>query len=100
MFVPETQGVETCGHEFGSANHNGTQVQKLRTAMQEYETDRWRIIASKVGQGFSATACREKASELKAIEQAGGEEEEEEEESGYTQTQLAPGPSDQAATYQ
>jgi hypothetical protein len=63
--------------------------------MQEYETDRWRIIASKVGQGFSPAACREKAGELDAIEEAGGEEE-----SGYTQTQLAPGPSDQAATYQ
>ena len=64
--------------------------------MHEYETDRWRIIASKVGQGFSATACREKASELEEEAEAGGEEEE----SGYTQTQLAPGPSDQAATYQ
>jgi hypothetical protein len=63
--------------------------------MQEYETDRWRIIASKVGQGFTPAACREKAAELEAIEEAGGEEE-----SGYTQAQLAPGPSEQAATYQ
>ena len=46
--------------------------------MQEYENDRWRIIASKVGSGFSPAACREKADELAALE---GEDEEQ---SGYT----------------
>jgi hypothetical protein len=32
--------------------------------MQEYEDDRWRIISGKVGNGFSATACKDKATEL------------------------------------
>lgn len=40
------------------------QVTKLRTAMQDYDNDRWRIISSKVGNGFSATACQAKADEL------------------------------------
>ena len=75
--------------------------------MQEYENDRWRIIASKVGQGFSPAACRDKAAELESPE--GAQEEEEAsgyaqselapESSGYTQSQLAPGPSDPSETY-
>lgn len=32
--------------------------------MHEYEADRWRIISVKVGNGFSAAACREKAMEV------------------------------------
>ncbi|PPJ56724.1 hypothetical protein CBER1_11179 [Cercospora berteroae] len=43
-------------------------VQRLQSAMQEYEADRWRIISGKVGNGFSATACKEKAMELDAPE--------------------------------
>ncbi|KAF2010532.1 hypothetical protein BU24DRAFT_313053, partial [Aaosphaeria arxii CBS 175.79] len=39
-------------------------VVKLRNAMQEYENDRWRIISSKVGSGFTPVACRDKAQEL------------------------------------
>ncbi|KAE9973505.1 hypothetical protein BLS_003567 [Venturia inaequalis] len=39
-------------------------VQKLRNAMREYETDRWRIISTKVGSGFSPAACKEKAMEI------------------------------------
>ncbi|KAK0274669.1 hypothetical protein LTR91_005714 [Friedmanniomyces endolithicus] len=39
-------------------------VQKLRAAMEEYENDRWRVISGKIGNGFSAAACREKAEEL------------------------------------
>ncbi|KAK2772907.1 hypothetical protein FQN53_004405 [Emmonsiellopsis sp. PD_33] len=39
-------------------------VQRLRNAIHEYENDRWRVIANKVGSGFSPTACREKAEEL------------------------------------
>ncbi|KAL1956741.1 hypothetical protein VTO42DRAFT_6891 [Malbranchea cinnamomea] len=39
-------------------------VQRLRNAIRDYENDRWRIIASKVGHGFSPAACREKAAEL------------------------------------
>lgn len=70
-------------------------VQKLRNAMQEYENDRWRIISSKVGSGFSATACRDKAQELEAVEA------EAEEQGGYAQqSQLAAGPSDPTASYQ
>ncbi|KAH7121131.1 MYB DNA-binding domain-containing protein [Dendryphion nanum] len=75
-------------------------VQKLRNAMQEYENDRWRIISSKVGSGFTPVACRDKASELDALEAVAAEEEEEEEQSGYTQAQLASGSSDPAASYQ
>ncbi|KAI9691247.1 MAG: hypothetical protein M1820_009824 [Bogoriella megaspora] len=41
-------------------------VTKLRQAMHEYDTDRWRIIAAKLGAGFSPAACREKAEELEA----------------------------------
>lgn len=40
------------------------QVQKLRNAIQEYENDRWRIISGKVGNGFSAAACKDKSAEL------------------------------------
>lgn len=32
--------------------------------MDEYENDRWRIISGKVGNGFSAAACKEKAVDL------------------------------------
>jgi len=32
--------------------------------MEEYDNDKWRIISGKVGNGFSATACKEKAAEL------------------------------------
>ncbi|KAK8251091.1 hypothetical protein HDK77DRAFT_480992 [Phyllosticta capitalensis] len=39
-------------------------IQKLRNAMQEYDNDKWRIISSKVGSGFSPAACRDKAAEL------------------------------------
>jgi hypothetical protein len=40
------------------------QLEKLRNAIREYENDRWRIISSKVGNGFSAAACKDKAAEL------------------------------------
>jgi hypothetical protein len=77
------------------------QVQKLRNAMQEYENDRWRIISSKVGSGFSPAACRDKAQEIEAIE---AEEEEQsgytQEQSSYTQAQLAPSSSDPGASFQ
>lgn len=44
---------------------------KLRNAMREYENDRWRIISTKVGNGFSPAACKEKAAE---IVQEGGDD--------------------------
>ncbi|RPA87459.1 hypothetical protein BJ508DRAFT_320476 [Ascobolus immersus RN42] len=39
-------------------------VNKLKNALTEYENDRWRIVSGKVGNGFSAAACKEKAREL------------------------------------
>ncbi|KAK0738263.1 hypothetical protein B0T18DRAFT_335094 [Schizothecium vesticola] len=38
--------------------------QKLRTALQDYENEKWRIIANKVGTGFTPVACRERAAQL------------------------------------
>lgn len=38
--------------------------QKLRTALQDYENEKWRIVANKVGTGFTPVACRERAAEL------------------------------------
>lgn len=38
--------------------------------MQEYDNDRWRIISGKVGNGFSATACKDKAVELEGADTA------------------------------
>nr|XP_036577147.1 MYB DNA-binding domain-containing protein [Colletotrichum truncatum]KAF6784059.1 MYB DNA-binding domain-containing protein [Colletotrichum truncatum] len=38
--------------------------QKLRTALQDYENEKWRIVANKVGTGFTPAACRERAQEL------------------------------------
>jgi hypothetical protein len=85
------------------ANRYGyKQVAKLRNAMHEYENDRWRIIASKVGSGFSPAACREKAQELDAIErgEGGSAVEEEGEESGFGQSELGGGGSDPTASFQ
>lgn len=41
-----------------------SQVQKLRNALKEYENDKWRIISTKVGSGFSPGACKDKVTEL------------------------------------
>ncbi|KAH7308177.1 MYB DNA-binding domain-containing protein [Stachybotrys elegans] len=38
--------------------------QKLRQALQDYENEKWRIVANKVGTGFTPAACRERAGEL------------------------------------
>jgi len=40
--------------------------------MKEYETDRWRIISTKVGSGFSPAACKDKATELTTLETGEG----------------------------
>jgi hypothetical protein len=84
-----------------------TQVVKLRNAMQEYENDRWRIISSKVGSGFSPTACRDKAEQIEAVEMAAQEEEEQSQQqhqhqhqSAYASSQMVAGPSDPGASYQ
>ena len=42
----------------------------MRNALREYENDKWRIISTKVGGGFSPAACKEKATELAAIDTA------------------------------
>lgn len=41
-------------------------VTRLKNAMTEYENDRWRLVAAKVGGGFTPAACRDKAEELEA----------------------------------
>lgn len=54
-------------------------MQKLRSAIREYDNDRWRIISTKVGNGFSAAACKDKAAELASeefLEEKGEEAEE------------------------
>ncbi|KAK4232174.1 transcriptional activator Myb [Podospora fimiseda] len=38
--------------------------QKLKSALQDYENEKWRIIANKVGTGFTPAACRERAASL------------------------------------
>ncbi|KAK8117961.1 uncharacterized protein PG998_006242 [Apiospora kogelbergensis] len=38
--------------------------QKLRTALADYESEKWRIIANKVGTGFTPVACRERVDQL------------------------------------
>jgi hypothetical protein len=74
--------------------------------VQEYENDRWRIISSKVGNGFSPTACKDKIEQLEAVEMAAQEEEEEEthrqhqNQGAYSSSQMAAGPSDPSASYQ
>jgi hypothetical protein len=71
--------------------------------MQEYEIDRWRIISSKVGSGFSPTACRDKAEQLEAEELAAQEEEQSQQhqqQSAYTSSQMATGSSDPGPSYQ
>ena len=47
------------------------QIQKLRQALHDYEQEKWRIVAQKVGTGFTSAACREKASELKHLQSPG-----------------------------
>lgn len=40
------------------------QDQKLRTALQDYENEKWRFVSNKVGPGFTPQACRERAAQL------------------------------------
>jgi hypothetical protein len=68
--------------------------------MQEYENDRWRIISSKVGAGFSPVACREKAEELKAIETEQEEEREHQQQSAYVQSEMPIDHGDPSTSYQ
>lgn len=37
--------------------------------MEDYENDKWRLIAAKVGSGFSPAACQDKAEELEVQEE-------------------------------
>ncbi|KAK1077921.1 hypothetical protein LTR33_007676, partial [Friedmanniomyces endolithicus] len=52
------------GSEAAAGEEEEEEIQKLRAAMEEYENDRWRVISGKIGNGFSAAACREKAEDL------------------------------------
>ncbi|KAI0178408.1 MYB DNA-binding domain-containing protein [Pestalotiopsis sp. NC0098] len=38
--------------------------QKLRAALADYESEKWRIVANKMGTGFTPVACRERAEQL------------------------------------
>ncbi|KAI1265236.1 hypothetical protein F5Y18DRAFT_63505 [Xylariaceae sp. FL1019] len=38
--------------------------QKLRTALQDYENEKWRYVSNKVGPGFTPQACRERMAQL------------------------------------
>ncbi|RWA08906.1 hypothetical protein EKO27_g6196 [Xylaria grammica] len=50
--------------------------QKLRTALQDYENEKWRYVSNKVGPGFTPQACRERAAQLSGEmpEEVGAEE--------------------------
>ncbi|KAG4428132.1 hypothetical protein IFR05_016384 [Cadophora sp. M221] len=39
-------------------------IQKLQTALRDFEQEKWRTVARKVGMGFTSAACKEKAREL------------------------------------
>lgn len=68
--------------------------------MQEYENDKWRIISSKVGAGFSPAACKDKAEELKAIQTEQEEEQERQQQSAYVQSEMPGSHGDPSASYQ
>ena len=55
---------------------------RLRNALREYDNDKWRIISTKVGSGFSPAACKEKATELMASDTVAAESSTEAEASG------------------
>lgn len=40
--------------------------QKLTMALQDYENEKWRIVANKVGTGFTPAACRDRAEQLQS----------------------------------
>ena len=48
------------------------QDQKLLKALQDYETEKWRIVAHKAGSRFTLAACRERCQQLAT----GGDEQE------------------------
>lgn len=50
-----------------SITDSNVQVQKLRTAVHDYEQEKWRIVAQKVGTGFTSTACKDKWTELVSL---------------------------------
>ncbi|KAI1777765.1 hypothetical protein F4818DRAFT_456808 [Hypoxylon cercidicola] len=45
--------------------------QKLRTALQDYENEKWRFVSNKVGPGFTPQACRDRATQLMGGEVVG-----------------------------
>lgn len=54
-------------HQTPLTDNQPQQLDKLRISLEEYEHDRWRIISTKVGNGFSASACKEKIDEMNGI---------------------------------
>lgn len=50
-----------------SITDSNVQIQKLRTAVHDYEQEKWRIVAQKVGTGFTSTACKDRWTELVSL---------------------------------
>ena len=46
------------------------QDHKLHSALNDYENEKWRIVAHKVGSGFTPAACRERAAQLMGGDEA------------------------------
>lgn len=51
---------------FYDKTNESIQDQKLNMALQEYENEKWRIVANKVGTGFTPASCRERAEQLES----------------------------------
>jgi len=47
--------------------HPCQQIQRLKEAIQDVELERWKLVANKVGNGSSASACQRKAEELDLV---------------------------------
>ncbi|KAI6779158.1 uncharacterized protein J7T54_000304 [Emericellopsis cladophorae] len=45
--------------------------EKLRGALNDYEQEKWRIVSTKLGPGFTPAACRERAEELYVLGEHG-----------------------------
>lgn len=43
---------------------NAEMDKKLRDALEDYENEKWRIVSSKLGAGFTPVACRDRYEEL------------------------------------
>ncbi|KAJ5921412.1 hypothetical protein N7466_009738 [Penicillium verhagenii] len=59
------------------ANWTDEMVEKLRLAVRAYSRDRWRIISTKLGPGYNALACEERAKEFPPEPESDSEEDSE-----------------------